>query len=233
MGRTPHANPSKSALYQRKWRAKQPKPESSPRKHSPIQLAREQLETLAGHKLGHKLHNITLYRERQKQRYRWNAVLAACRDLYFQGVLYSYADAVYRRDHPPVRKAPTPQAEYQRQYRAKLRARLPENLALTKLLLHLPEDLHSTLYDLIALVRSPTAQPAVEKPQTKVPQEAPITAPKPLTFEQELKAWEASTKPASLTLEEKAQAVLAAGHDLVFDGEVFYHEDAIWRRDNL
>ena len=229
MGRTPHANPSKATLYQRKWRAKQPKPEPSPRKHSPIQLAREQLEVLVGHKLGHKLHNVTLYRERQKQRYRWNAVLAACRDLYFQGTLYSYADAVYRRDHPPVRKAPTPQAEYQRQYRAKLKARLPENLAVTKLLVHLPEDLHSTLYDLLALVRSPKAQAAVEQTKTKT---AP--APKPLTFEQELKAWEESTKPIpkTLTLEEKVQAVLAAGHDLVFDGEVFDYEDAVWQRNN-
>jgi hypothetical protein len=33
-------------------------------------------------------------------------------------------------------------------------------------------------------------------------------------------------------LEEKVQAVLAAGHDLVFDGETFDYEDAIWQRDH-
>lgn len=204
MSRRPSPNPTKAAIYQRRWRAKNPPPARQP---SPKKLAEQELEALWGGKLGVIRHKAEIYREKQKQRYRWKAVLDAGKDLIFQDrgcpKTYSYADAIYQRDNKPARTR-TPQAEYQRLYREKRKAELPETVAVSKLLAALPEELHGTLHDLLKLVRrcpAPPPEPTVEAPKT-------------------------------LTLEEKVQAVLAAGHDLVFDGEVFDYEDAVWQRDN-
>jgi hypothetical protein len=36
-------------------------------------------------------------------------------------------------------------------------------------------------------------------------------------------------EPEPITLEQRHQAVLKAGHDLTFEGVVYYHEDALWQ----
>lgn len=204
MSRRPSPNPTKAAIYQRRWRAKNPLP---PRPPSPSKLAKQELEALLGDKLCVARHKADIYREKQKQRYRWNAVLDAGKDLVFTDrgcpKTYSYADALYQRDHKPERVR-TPQAEYQRQYREKRKAELPENVALPILLEHLPENLHETLHGLLRSLRRSPAPPPEPKAEP----------------------------PKTLSLEEKVQAVLAAGHDLIFDGEVFDYEDAVWQRDH-
>ena len=203
MARHPDPNPSKAALYQRKWRAKNPAPTS------PKKLAKLQIEALWGDKLGVKQNRVEQYREAQKERYRWVAVLKAQKDLIFrdrgQPKTYSYVDAIYRRDNKPVKTA-TPQAEYQRRYRAKRKAELPESVALPRILEHLPEHLHETLHNLLASVR-------------RCPKPVPVPV-------QELKP---APAPELTLLEQRHQAVLKAGHDLDFDGETFYLEDALWR----
>jgi len=197
MARHPDPTPSKNALYQRKWRAKNPRPPS------PNKLAKLQIEALWDGKLGVKQNRVAQYREAQKERYRWIAVLKAQKDLIFKDTrgnpqTYSYADAIFRRDNKPA-KTRTPQAEYQRRYRERRKAELPEAVAVPRLLEHLPEELHSVLHNLLATIRR---------------------APPP------------ETKPEPTTLEQKMQAVLEAGRDLDFNGETIYLEDAIWRRDN-
>lgn len=205
MARHPDPNPSKAALYQRKWRAKNPVPPS------PKKLAKLQIEALWGDKLGVKRNRVEQYREAQKERYRWIAVLKAQKDLIFndqgQPKTYSFADALYRRDNKPV-KTTTPQAEYQRRYRAKRKAELPESVALPRILEHLPEHLHETLHNLLASVR-------------RCPKPVPVQEPKP--------APAAIQEPVPITLEQRHQAVLKAGHDLTFEGVVYYYEDALWQ----
>jgi hypothetical protein len=204
MARHPDPNPSKAALYQRKWREKNPAPPS------PKKLAKLQIEALWGDKLGVKRNRVEQYREAQKERYRWVAVLKAQKDLIFkdrgQPQTYSYVDAIYRRDNPPTKRAPTPQAEYQRRYRAKRKAELPESVALPRILEHLPEHLHETLHNLLDSVRR--CPKPVQEPE---PKQEPVPEPEPITLEQ------------------RHQAVLKAGHDLTFEGVVYYHEDALWQ----
>ena len=205
MARHPDPNPSKAALYQRKWRAKNPAPPS------PNKLAKLQIEALWGDKLGVKRDRVEQYREAQKERYRWIAVLKSGKDLIFKDrgypKTYSYADAIFRQDNKPT-KAPTPQAEYQRRYRAKRKAELPEAVAVPRILEHLPEELHSVLHNLLdSIRRCPKPEPLPQTPQ------APVQEP----------------EPVPTTMEQRHQAVLKAGHDLTFDGETFYLEDALWR----
>jgi len=208
MARHPDPNPSKSALYQRKWRAKNP---LLPRPPNPNKEAKRQIEALWGEKLGVQLNRSEQYREAQKQRWRWSSVLKSQKDLIFKdrGIpkTYSYADAVFRQDNKPV-KTSTPQAEYQRRYRAKRKAELPESVAVPRILEHLPEHMHGELLSLLDAIR-----------RCPLPETKPVPVPVP----------EARTLT---TIEQRHQAVLEAGHDLIFDGETFYHEDAIWRRDN-
>lgn len=205
MARHLDPNPSKAALYQRKWRAKNPAPPS------PNKVAKLQIEALWGNKLGVKWNRVEQYREAQKERYRWSSVLKAQKDLIFKDrgtpKIYSYADAVYRRDNKPA-KTITPQAEYQRRYRAKRKAELPEAVAVPRLLEHLPEELHSVLHNLLDAVRR-----------------CPKPEPKPLTPEPE-------PVPQKLTLLEQRQAVLKAKRSLVFDGILFDYEDALWQEAN-
>jgi len=212
MSRHPDPNPSKAALYQRKWRKKNPVP---PRPPNPNKVAKLQIEALWGAKLGVQLNKAEVYRERQKQRWRWIAVLKAQKDLIFnnrgQPQTYSYADAIYRRDNPPTKRAPTPQAEYQRRYRAKRKAELPESVALPRILEHLPEHLHETLHNLLDSVR-------------RCPKPVPVQELKPAQV-----AIQEPAPPKLTLLEQRHQAVLKAGHDLDFDGETFYLEDALWR----
>lgn len=203
MARHPDPNPSKAALYQRKWRAKNPAP---PRQPSPNKLAKLQIEALWGEKLGVLRNKAELYREKQKQRWRWSSVLKAGKDLIFSDrgvpITYSYADAIFRQSNKPT-KAPTPQAEYQRRYRAKRKAELPEAVAVPRILEHLPEELHSVLHNLLDTVR-------------RYPKPEPVQASKQ------------EPEPEPTTMEQRHQAVLKAGHDLTFDGEIWFHEDAIW-----
>lgn len=208
MARHPDPNPSKAALYQRKWRAKNPAPPS------PNKVAKLQIEALWGDKLGVKKNRVEQYREAQKERYRWIAVLKAQKDLIFkdrgQPITYSYADAIFRQNNKPV-KAPTPQAEYQRRYRAKRKAELPEAVAVPRILEHLPEELHSVLHNLLDTIRRcPKPEPV------PVPTQEPKQEPKQ----------EPETEPT--TMEQRHQAVLKAGHDLTFEGEIWFHEDALW-----
>jgi hypothetical protein len=209
MARHPDPNPSKAALYQRKWRAKNP---PVPRPPNPNKDAKLQIEALWGEKLGVHLNKAEVYREKQKQRWRWSSVLKAERDLIFSDrgvpVTYSYADALYRRDNKPVKTA-TPQAEYQRRYRAKRKAELPESVALPRILEHLPEHLHETLHNLLDSVR-----------RCPKPVPVPVQEPKPEPKQE--------PAPAPITLEQRHLAVLKAGHDLTFEGVVYYHEDALW-----
>lgn len=207
MARHPDPTPSKNALYQRKWRAKNPRPPS------PNKLAKLQIEALWGDKLGVKQNRVEQYREAQKERYRWNAVLKAQKDLIFkdtrgQPKTYFYADAIFRRDNKPA-KTLTPQAEYQRRYREKRKAELPEAVAVPRLLAHLPEELHSVLHNLLATIRR--SPPPIPHAAPAEPKETPL---------------------APTTTEQRHQAVLAAGRDLEFDGETYYHEDALWWEKN-
>lgn len=208
MARHPDPNPSKAALYQRKWRAKNPAPPS------PNKLAKLQIEALWGDKLGAKRNRVEQYREAQKERYRWIAVLKAGKDLIFkdrgQPKAYSYADAIYRRDNKPA-KTSTPQAEYQRRYRAKRKAELPEAVAVPRILEHLPEHMHETLHNLLATVRR---------------------CPKPEPVPTQESKQEPEPEPQKLTLLEQRQAVLKAKRSLVFDGILFDYEDALWQEAN-
>jgi hypothetical protein len=206
MSRRPSPNPSKNAIYQRRWRAKQPKKAAIPRKPSDAQLLRDQFLASADDKIGIKYGRIEMYRKRQKERYRWNAVLRAGKDLRFGSDTYSYADAIYRLHNKPV-KACTPQAEYQRRYRARLRASVPENVLKDRLFAVLPVAEHETLHQLLHLVRNPVAAPQAPAE----PKETPL---------------------APITTEQRHQAVLDAGRDLDFDGETYYHEDALWWEKN-
>lgn len=203
MARHPDPNPSKAALYQRKWRAKNPAPPS------PNKLAKLQIEALWGDKLGVKRNRVEQYREAQKERYRWSSVLKAGKDLIFkdrgQPKAYFYADAIYLRDNKPT-KTSTPQAEYQRRYRAKRKAELPEAVAVPRILEHLPEHMHAEFYNFLDTIR-------------RCPK--PVQEPDPVPT-QEL-------EPVLTTMEQRHQAVLKAGHDLTFEGEIWFHEDAIWR----
>jgi hypothetical protein len=201
MSRRPSLNPSKNAIYQRRWRAKQPKKPTISRKLSEAQLLRDQFLASSNDKIGIKYGRIDVYRKRQKERYRWNAVLRAGKDLRFGSDNYSYADALYRLHNKPV-KTCTPQAEYQRRYRARLRASVPENVLKDRLFALLPVAEHETLHQLLHLVRNPVAAP--QAPVEPLPVSAPTTT------------------------EQRHQAVLDAGHDLDFDGETYYHEDALW-----
>lgn len=205
MARHPDPNPSKAALYQRKWRAKNPAPPS------PNKLAKLQIEALWGDKLGVKRNRVEQYREAQKERYRWIAVLKAGKDLIFKDrghpKTYSYADAIFRQENKTT-KAPTPQAEYQRRYRAKRKAELPEAVAVPRILEHLPEHMHETLHNLLATVRR---------------------CPKPVQELDPTSTLASKPEPVLTTMEQRHQAVLKAGHDLTFEGEIWFHEDAIWR----
>jgi hypothetical protein len=231
MSRPLDPNPSKANLYRRKWREKNPKPPSAKK------LEMERVRSLLGLKLGAKLGQKEVYRERRREKSRWNAVYAAGQSKMFGGHLYDYADAVFRRkqeQEDKQRRGATAQAEYQRRYRAKRKAELPESVTIALLLEHLPEHLHVRLHELVeSLRRYPKPEPApkpvpVPAPAPKPePEPIPFKEPKPLTLEQEIKAWEASCKV--LTPEQRHQAVLKAGHDLTFDGVVYYHEDALWQ----
>lgn len=211
MSRHPDPNPSKAALYQRKWRKKNPVP---PRPPNPNKVAKLQIEALWGEKLGVKFNKAEVYRERQKQRWRWSSVLKAQKDLTFkdrgQPQTYSYADAIFRRDNKPT-KTTTPQAEYQRRYRAKRKAELPESVALPRILEHLPEHLHETLHNLLDSVRR---------------------CPKPEPVPTQESKQEPEPEPQKLTLLEQRQAVLKAKRSLVFDGILFDYEDALWQEAN-
>jgi hypothetical protein len=171
-------------------------------------LAKLQIEALWDGKLGVKQNRVAQYREAQKERYRWIAVLKAQKDLIFKDTrgnpqTYSYADAIFRRDNKPA-KTRTPQAEYQRRYRERRKAELPEAVAVPRLLEHLPEELHSVLHNLLATIR-------------RSPPPEPTTVP---------------LKEVPTTTEQRHQAVLNAGQDLIFDGETYYHEDALWWEKN-
>lgn len=231
MSRPLDPNPSKANLYRRKWRAKNPKPPSAKK------LEMERVRAMLGLQLGSKLGRKEVYKERRRERSRWNAVYEAGHSKVFGNTLYDYADAVFKRrqeQEDKQRRGASAQAEYQRRYRAKRKAELPESLAIARFLQHLPEALHGEFNSFVeSLRRYPKPEQIlvpVPEPKLKVEVKQPTTPPKesePLTFEQELKAWEASSKV--LSVEQRHQAVLKAGHDLTFEGEIWFHEDAIWR----
>ena len=191
---------------------------------------------MLGLQLGSKLGKKELYKERRREKSRWDAVYEAGHSKVFGNTLYDYADAVFKRrqeQEDKQRRGASAQAEYQRRYRAKRKAQLPESVAIARFLQHLPEDMHGEFRSFIeSLRRYPKPEQVlvpVLGPKPKAESKQPTSPSKesePLTFEQELKAWEASSKV--LDAEQRHQAVLKAGHDLIFDGVTFYHEDALW-----
>lgn len=195
-------NPSKANIYCRRWRAKNPKPPSAKK------LEMERVRSLLGLTLGAQLGRKELYRERRRERSRWDAVYEAAHDKMFGTKLYSYADAVFKRQQAledKQRRRATPQSMYMRNYRAKRKAEMPESVAVPRILEHLPEHMHGELLSLLDAVRR-CPKPVPEPIQAPVPEAGTLT-----------------------TIEQRHQAVLEAGHDLTFDGVVFYHEDALWQ----
>jgi type II secretory pathway pseudopilin PulG len=231
MSRPLDPNPSKANLYRRKWRAKNPKPPSAKK------LEMERVRALLGTQLGSKLGKKELYKARRREKSRWDAVYKAGHSKVFGDTLYDYADALFKRrqeQEDKQKRGASAQAEYQRRYRAKKKAQLPESIAISRILARLPEDMHDEFHSFVeSLRRYPKPEtvfvPAPEpKPESTTKQATtPPEEPKPLTFEQEQKAWAASSKV--LTPEQRHQAVLKAGHDLTFDGEIWFHEDALWQ----
>jgi hypothetical protein len=205
MSRPLDPNPSKANLYRRKWRAKNPKPPSAKK------LEMERVRALLGTQLGSKLGKKELYKARRREKSRWDAVYKAGHSKVFGDTLYDYADALFKRrqeQEDKQKRGASAQAEYQRRYRAKKKAELPEAVAVPRLLEHLPEELHSVLHNLLDAVRR-----------------CPKPEPKPLTPEPE-------PVPQKLTLLEQRQAVLKAKRSLVFDGILFDYEDALWQEAN-
>jgi len=174
----------------------------------------ERVRSLLGLTLGSKLGQKELYRERRRERSRWDAVYEAGHDKMFGTKLYSYVDAVFKRQQAledKQRRRSTPQSAYMRNYRAKRKAEMPESVAVPRILEHLPEHMHGELLSLLDAIRR---CPLPETKPVPVPETKPVPVPEARTL---------------TTIEQRHQAVLEAGHDLIFDGETFYHEDALWQ----